>query len=259
MSHTDQLFVAEEDDDIMMKNVDTDEIPVGLASLEDEKSAKNDEDPIVKEIPLNLSQAPFALHLLQYPNKPKKTGQNRVLHPPVTQARYKQKSNLWQLDMPLNTDVFYDKNRAEDEWDSVAQQTVKGVGVYNEGLYAGLFADDQIYLLPVDAVAQMRPYFTYIDGGSHTREETRNPQQQNGNGAKKAQVVTMSVKSSSEANQPRLGGSLLAHKVADEEETLELTWVEGTFQSFKESVTTEKARTPLKASGGAQEYVERAM
>ncbi|SCW00179.1 LAFE_0B11188g1_1 [Lachancea fermentati] len=240
-----QLFVAEEDEDVVMKDSFTEK------SLED--------DPVVQEIPLNLSSAPFPLHLLQYPNKPKKAGREPNT-PHVSQARYKMQSSLWELDIPLNTEVFYDKNRAEDEWASIAHQTLKGVGVKNEGQYAGLISDNEVYLLPVDMVAQMRPYFNYIDSISQMRREddVRSANQSNTT-AKKAQVVTMSVKSSSEANQPRLGGSLLAHKVADEEDELNLEWITNTFPQFKESVTSAEAREYLKPKGDENDYLSKLM
>ena len=115
----------------------------------------------------------------------------------------------------------------------------------------------QLYLLPVEKVAQMRPYFSYIDSQQQARkdEDARskplNPQ------AKKNQVITMSVKSSSEANQNRLGGSLLAHKVADEEESKDLQWKDDTFEAFLEEVTKEGSNISLKPLGDDTEYLSK--
>ncbi|CUS20737.1 LAQU0S01e13542g1_1 [Lachancea quebecensis] len=241
-----QLFVTEDSGDVVMEDVGPEE--------------GEESDPIVSEIPINLTNGPFPLHILQYPNKPKKNGNDPVLHPPVSQVRYKSKSSLWELDVPVNTEIFYDKNRAEDEWDSVAHQTLKGVGVETEGQYVGMVVDEEVYLLPVQAVAQMRPFFKYIDTVAQSKRENEARGAQPSNpAARRAQVVTMSVKSSSEANQPRLGGSLLAHKVADEEPPQDLEWIEGTFNQFRESVITEDSRTMLLPLGDENDYLSKAM
>lgn len=241
-----QLFVTEDNEDVIMED----------AVLEESE----DGDPVVREIPINLTNGPFPLHIIQYPNKPKKSGNDPVLHPPVSQVRYRTKSALWELDIPVNTEIFYDKNRAEDEWNSVAHQTLKGVGVENDGQYVGMVVDEEVYLLPVQAVAQMRPFFKYIDTVAQSkRDEDSKSAQPTNPAARKAQVVTMSVKSSSEANQPRLGGSLLAHKVAEDEQPQELEWVEGTFPQFKESVITEDARAHLLPLGDENDYLSKAI
>ncbi|CEP63632.1 DNA-directed RNA polymerase III subunit C37 LALA0_S08e07074g [Lachancea lanzarotensis] len=245
-----QLFVTEDDEDVAM------------ASEMSENGADN--DPVVTEIPINLTNGPFPLHILQYLNKPRKTAHDAVLHPPVSQVRYKTKSALWELEVPVNTEVFYDRNRAEDGWDSVAHQTLKGVGVKNEGQYVGMMVEKELYLAPVEAVAQVRPFFKHIDlaAARAKREDdnSNNTQQQPANAqARKAQMVTMSVKSSSEANQPRLGGALLAHKVADEEAPEQLEWIEGTFPQFQQSVVSEEARARLQPIGDSDDYLSKAM
>ncbi|SCU90418.1 LANO_0D08680g1_1 [Lachancea nothofagi CBS 11611] len=243
-----QLFVVEEDEDVVMGSPDGENAP--------------EDDPIVTEIPINLTNGPFPLHILQHPNKPRKTAQDAVLNPPVSQVRYRTKSALWELDVPVNTEVFYDKNRAEDDWESVAHQTLKGVSVPSEGQYVGMMSEDQLYLIPVQAVAQVRPFFKYIDtaAAQSRRDDDDSRSQQFANPqARKAQVVTMSVKSSSEANQPRLGGSLLAHKIADEEKYQELEWIEGTFPQFQESVITEESRIRLQSVGDENDYLSKAI
>lgn len=247
-----QLFVTDEDDEMNMQD--------SPEQLEVDVPISEESDPVIKEIPLNLSTAPFPLHLLQYPNKPKKLGKNILNHPPVAQARYRTTSSLWELDIPLNTEAFYDKNRAEEEWSGVAHQTLKGVSVENSGQYVGLVSNDQIYLLPVQKVAQMRPFFKYIDSTVQQRKQDDARVNQPANTApKRAQVVTMSAKSTNEANQPRLGGSLLAHKIADEEESVELEWVENTYEQFKECVVSEESRSILKPVGDETDYLTRLM
>ncbi|SCU77637.1 LAFA_0A02652g1_1 [Lachancea sp. 'fantastica'] len=244
-----QLFVTEDDEDVVMTS----------------ETGENggETDPVVSEIPINVTNGPFPLHILQYLNKPRKTAQDAVLHPPVSQVRYKAKSAVWELDVPVNTEVFYDSNRAEDGWDSVAHQTLKGVSVKNEGQYVGMMVEKELYLAPVEAIAQVRPFFKHIDSAAARAkrdDDDLNTAQQPANGqAKKAQMVTMSVKSSSEANQPRLGGALLAHKVADEETPETLEWIEGTFPQFQQSVVSEEARVPLQPIGSSDDYLSKAM
>ncbi|AET40729.1 DNA-directed RNA polymerase III subunit C37 Ecym_6353 [Eremothecium cymbalariae DBVPG len=241
------LFVLEEDGDAVLQDVMAPSIKEEGPDYGLDEEDFN--DPVVREIPLNITHGPCPIHVLQYANKSKKLGKRFVNHLPVSQVRYKEHSSLLELDIPLNTDVFYNQDRAKEDWDDVKVQTLKGVGVSNEGQYVGLMHDGQLYLMPVEKVAQIRPYFKYIDQKQQQRKHEDANIQNVMNGAsgtkQRAQVVTMSVKSSNEANQGRLGGSLLAHRIAEDEVSKELVWKEDTFESFLAEVTTEESREAL--------------
>ncbi|AMD19350.1 HBR449Cp [Eremothecium sinecaudum] len=254
------LFVVEEFKDDVQENTVNDNViehPYGNPAND------SSDDPVVEEIAVNLVHGPCPLHVLQYANKPKKLGRRLIDHPPVKEVRYKEKSSLLEMDIPLNTEYFFNTDRAKEEWNDVEVQTLRGVGVQNDGQYVGLMHDGELYLLPVESVAQMRPYFKYIDQ-SHQQQQRRQDDMSARTGssgsngtAPKAQVVTMSVKSSSEANQNRLGGSLLAHRIAEDEQSQEFAWKEDTIDSFMAEIITEEAREPLKPLEDATDYLKK--
>ncbi|CDO96051.1 unnamed protein product [Kluyveromyces dobzhanskii CBS 2104] len=234
------LFVTDEDGDVEMDSNGK------LDKNSQTSEAIEEDDPVVHEIPINLTIGPCPLHVLQFPNKPKKLAKNMAQHPPISGVRYKDESSIWELDVPLNTHVFFDKDKAAESWNNVDVQSLKGVAVDNDMLqYAGVMKQGQLYLIPVEKVAQMRPFFKYIDSQQQVRKDEDARAKPVNPKAKKNQVLTMSVKSSSEANQNRLGGALLAHKVAEEEEFKSLEWRDNTFEAFVEEVTKEETTIPL--------------
>lgn len=213
------------------------------------------EDPVVQEIPLNLAGQNEILHVFQYANKPKKIGRRAVEHPFITGARYKGTSAVWELDTPLDETAFYNKDKNEGEWKDANTQTLRGVGVESEGQYVGFVSNGQVYLTPVEKIAQLRPYFKYIDHVSQQRkqDDTKNTVTP---ASQKAQMVTMSVRSVNDPVQSRLAGSLLAHKVEEEEEFTDLTWVEDGFEQFKESMVADLTNHELKPVGDEHDYLE---
>lgn len=230
------LFVREEED---MMDVDT---KIDMA-----------DDPVIKEIPLNLINKDFNVHLMQYVSKPKLHGKKHADHPLVVTARHKQKSALWELDIPLDESAFFNSKKNDVEWDEANIQTLRGVGVENTGQYAAVSVDNQLYLAKIKDVAQMRPTFKYLDSIAQKKrqdENKANPSPAN----QRAQVVTMSVKSVNDQSQNRLTGSLLAHKIADEEEYDEYEWTENTFNNFKEEVIEESRKNILEPNQNSDSY-----
>ncbi|CAI1552610.1 hypothetical protein SEUBUCD646_0K02450 [Saccharomyces eubayanus] len=278
MSIDNKLFVTEEEEedrtqdraaDVEDESNDVDMIESengtscaeGNRQRENEEEGENDDvedeedDPVVEELPLYISGNDESLHVFQYANRPRLVGRKPAEHPFISAARYKPKSCLWEIDIPLDDQSFYNKEKAEADWNGVNIQTLKGVGVENDGQYAAFVKDMQVYLVPVERVAQLKPYFRYIDDVNVTRKQEdakRNPNPS----SQRAQVVTMSVKSVNDPSQNRLTGSLLAHKVADEEANLELTWAEDTFEQFKDSVVKETEGKILIASEKQEDYID---
>lgn len=260
MSVENQLFVTDEEDgvpnDQVMGGSDgfegSDGILPGGAKDEDELN-NEEEDPVVQEFPLNIAGTDETLQILQYANKPKKMGDKAAEHPFIGAARYKPNSSIWELDVPVDEGAFYNKSRAEENWNEANIQTLKGVGVENEGQYAGFVSGGQVYLLPVEKVTQLRPFFKYIDKMSSERKQE--DAKRNGNPAsQKSQVITMSVKSVNDQTQNRLAGALLAHKMAEEEEAMEMAWVQNTFDALKESVISDAAAHVLQPVSEAEDY-----
>ncbi|CAI4045506.1 hypothetical protein N7582_003555 [Saccharomyces uvarum] len=277
MSIDNKLFVTEEEEEDRTQDradvedesndVDMIESENGTSCAVDNRQRENEQegeeaydddeedDPVVEELPLNISGNDESLHVFQYANRPRLVGRKPAEHPFISAARYKPKSSLWELDIPLDDQSFYNKDKAEADWNGVNIQTLKGVGVENDGQYAAFVKDMQVYLVPVERVAQLKPYFRYIDDVNVTRKQEdakRNPNPS----SQRAQVVTMSVKSVNDPSQNRLTGSLLAHKVADEEANLELTWAEDTFEQFKDSVVKETEGKILIASENQEDYID---
>lgn len=255
-----RLFVTEDEDVALESSVPGGQMDAeGDIDLRGEEIDNNDDedndDTVIQEIPLNLAGQNEILHIFQYANKPKKIGRRAAEHPFITGARYKSTSSVWELDTPLDETAFYNKDKNEGEWKDANTQTLRGVGVGSEGQYAAFVADGQVYLTPVEKIAQLRPYFKYIDDFGQQRKQddsknTATPANQ------KAQVVTMSVRSVNDPVQSRLAGSLLAHKIEEEEEFVDLAWVEGAFEQFKESMVADSSNHELRPIGDEHDYLE---
>ncbi|CCK69262.1 DNA-directed RNA polymerase III subunit C37 KNAG_0C01490 [Huiozyma naganishii CBS 8797] len=276
-----KLFVTEEEDEednISLEKVDQDgditmrEAGAGEATTEATAEAKphkigkskhhratidsDEDDPVVEEFPINIAGNDEQLHVLQFASKPKVVGKKSAEHPIVADARFKTKSHIWELDIPLDEEAFFNKAKAEDNWNGVTFQTLKGVSVDNEGQYAAFVADKQLYLVPVKTISQMKPYFKYIDAvtqQNRKEESNRNPSA----ASQRAQVVTMSVKSVNDPSQNRLTGSLLAHKVADEEPARDMEWTEGTFEQFRDTILKDCSQHILKPVENEDKYLSK--
>ncbi|QLQ78543.1 hypothetical protein HG537_0A07900 [Torulaspora globosa] len=254
MSSENQLFVTDDEDRQPEESIPEEPLRVP-EEIHDNEPIEQGDDPVMQEFALNIAGRDELLHVLQYANKAKKIGNRIADHPFIGACRYKPKSCVWELDIPVDDGAFFNKQRAEDNWGKADVQTLRGVGVGNSGQYAGFVSDGQVYLVPVDKVAQLRPFFKYIDKASLDRKQEDAKRNVNP-ASQKSQVVTMSVKSANDPTQHRLAGALLAHKVAEEEEPTELAWVENTFEHFKESIVEEANSHELKPLGDEKNYEE---
>ncbi|CCE61801.1 hypothetical protein TPHA_0B01280 [Tetrapisispora phaffii CBS 4417] len=271
MDSGNKLFVTDEGEDI---NVDQEQI-VALetesretnskmdvddeAKGEDEKGSaqpyEDDADPVVSEIPLNLLGTSKDLHVFQYVNRTKISGRKPLKLPAAGKVRYQENSSMWELDIPLDDSIFFNKEKINKDWEANDYQTLRGVGVPNAGQYAGFESNGQMYLVPVNSVAQLRPYFKYIDDSNYKKKQD-DIKQQTSNVPQRAHVVTMSVKSVSEQQQNRLTGSLMAHKILDEEEPLNLEWDRSENGiKLKEDIIEEMKKHRLKAVCTEEQYL----
>ncbi|QLL33806.1 hypothetical protein HG536_0F01310 [Torulaspora globosa] len=254
MSSENQLFVTDEEDKLAEEHI-AEEPPAVPQETHDDEAVEEGDDPVIQEFALNIAGRDELLHVLQYANKAKKIGNRTADHPFIGACRYKPNSSVWELDIPVDDGAFFNKQRAEDNWGKADVQTLRGVGVENSGQYAGFVSNGEVYLVPVEKVAQLRPFFKYIDKASSDRKQEDAKRNVNP-ASQKSQVVTMSVKSVNDPTQHRLAGALLAHKVAEEEEPTELAWAENTFEHFKESVVAEANSHVLKPLGDEKNYEE---
>lgn len=259
-----KLFVAEEEEEedveMVLETENSQDIEIeDVKMIDEEEDSDSDDvtgedDPVIKEIPLNFAGKDENLHILQYINKLRLINHKPSEHPPIAAARYKSNSELWEIDIPLDAKAFFNEDKAQENWNGVQVQTLKGVGVHNESQYAAFMEDNQAYLVPIKTTTQLKPFFKYIDDVNLKRrqEESKlNPTA----ASQRAQVVTMSVKSVSDASQNRLTGSLLAHKVADEEAPVELNWAENTVDQFRESIVKEVSEHIIKPVETNEEYI----
>lgn len=253
------------DDNTDVIKKEEDQKSINIDKKEEEEEEDNDlsqegddeEDPVVEAYPMFMAGKDENLHILQYVNKAKLIGKRPTEHPLISSARYKKASKLWELDMPLDEEAFFSKYKAEDKWDGVEVQTLKGVGVPNEGQYIAFIKKKKIYLAPVKDVSQLRPYFKYIDASIQKIKKEESKKNQNTATAQKTQMVTMSVKSVNDPTQNRLTGSLLAHKIADEEASTDLQWIEGTVEQFQETLIKESHEHDLKPLDTRESYVSK--
>lgn len=254
---------ADDNTDIVKKELDQKVIERNKDEEEEEEEedlsqeGDDEDDPVIEAYPMFMAGKDENLHILQYVNKAKLIGKRPTEHPLISSARYKKTSKLWELDLPLDEEAFFSKYKAEDKWDGVEVQTLKGVGVHNEGQYIAFIKKKKIYLAPVKDVSQLRPYFKYIDATIQKTKKEESKQHQNSAASQKAQMVTMSVKSVNDPTQNRLTGSLLAHKIADEEEPNELQWVEGTVEQFQETLIKESREHELKPIDNRESYISK--
>ncbi|KAL6940219.1 hypothetical protein ACO0QE_004115 [Hanseniaspora vineae] len=225
----------------------------------DEEDADEEDDPVVKTIPINLNTLAYPINVFQYPTKPKKIlgTKTELSHPSIAAIRLKPNSKQWEMDVPLEQNVFFDKEGSEEKWPNanIENQVLTSVTVSENGQYVAFYRDEQLYLLPVESFGQFRPLFKHIDSQNSTASAANAPANgASASGTGKTTVVTMSVKSSAEANQNRLGGALLAQKISEEETFKDLQWVDHTFEQFMETVMTEESRKKVESASSKDDY-----
>lgn len=183
------------------------------------------DDPVVQEFSVvstnNLGEN---IRLLQYPTRsvyrPFVEDQGRG----VREARIKPKAGLIEVDIPIETRKFYDKEKG-DNWDQVNKQTFGGVLKQGQGRYmVGVFKDGELHVSPIHSVAQLRPQFKYFDNQmAAEKDASRSLRAETSGHQKEARAVQMTAKSSSDL-APKFSGALAARKIADEEQYVKLDW-----------------------------------
>lgn len=251
MSVQNKLFVTEEEEEIVEHITKKSREPEDVEMTID---VDDDNDPVVEEIPLNIAGNGRHLQVFQYASRPRRVAGKAAKQPFIAAVRYKSNSSVWELDIPLDEQTFFNKDKAEADWDGVNIQTLKGVGVDNEGQYAAFVSDGQAYLIPVEKVAQLKPFFKYIDHANQQKRQEDAKQNVNPS-SQRAHVITMSVKSVNDQTQNRLTGSLMAHKVADEESSVDMDWIDNTFEEFKDGMVKETDQHKLRPVKNDKDYL----
>ncbi|BFZ53154.1 hypothetical protein PYCC9005_000177 [Savitreella phatthalungensis] len=211
------------------------------AVLEDDNTAlrfsdptnDDDDDPI--EYSYDLFSAPAmadTLHLLQYPMRPRDQAYRGAETP--AGARFKAKTGWLEVDVPIPETQFYDTENA-DRWTSkwLKQQTIGGKIVGSRHYAVGVRYGDEIHLIPVAGVAQLRPLFKHVDQRDENDRATRydgggsggagaGGQQGEGKPVPTSRAVQVSAKSGDNASQET--GNAAALKAYQEEPWLDLGW-----------------------------------
>lgn len=304
LDHPDPIKVDPEEQDVDMKDV-SNETPAAASTIAEAKSVDalladmsdddgddiDVDDPIVNTFSINLiDSSKTHLNILQYINKNKLINRKkRADHPFVSNIRYKTKSSIWELDIPLDENSFFNVQKfksgsstttvtsrdgdanAENEDDKLKDlniQTLRGVGTPNNNQYVGFVANKKIFMTPVEHIVQLKPHFKYID--DMTLQAKKNNEGNNANRAlpnkanQKAQVITMSVKSVNDQANERLLGSLRAHKQEATEQFTDLEWLEDDidnptektiFNNFKYSIIEEVRKHNLQCISNKDEYL----
>jgi DNA-directed RNA polymerase-3 subunit RPC5 len=243
-----KLFVSDDEDEVPQSTT----LPTFIS-----QETEND-DPVVSEIPIIFTSKPSNLEfdVLQYPGRPpvRPYTENSC----ILQSRTKPSTNLLEVDVPIETQKFFDINKS-DEWGGVSKQTLSGVLCALEGYYAARVENGEIIVCQLDRVAQLRPSLSYIDKEiAAKREMNRLDYSNNAPQRETVQVVQMSVKGTND-NTPRLGGALMARKKVEEEEFTVLQWndltKEETAKIREDAFTTDK-KDVLKSTVTEDEYLE---
>lgn len=251
------LFVREEEEH--------EEVAPVTAATDEYQSTDGVEDPVIKEIPINLIKNPgLLLQILQYPGRPATRPFRKSKDTAVVSARQKQSVNLVEVEAPINTEKFFDEEKSE-QWHNLQTQQLGGVFIPNDGYYCGSVRNGEINLVPVDKTVQMRPVFNYIDRETVEKKEASlaenghgNLVKSNANNGGNVHVVQMTVKSSFDA-APRLAGALSVHKKAAEEEYTPINWKDIELpecESKREEIFNPEQMSKLNTTTTKEEYFD---
>ncbi|ODV58824.1 DNA-directed RNA polymerase III subunit C37 ASCRUDRAFT_77561 [Ascoidea rubescens DSM 1968] len=194
------------------------------------------------------------LNVLQYPTKHSIKSFKHVY-----ETRMKVNSELVELDIPINTEKFYNYQKGS-QWNDLNYQTLGGKLEKSDGYYIGIIKDSgkesekadsntkgivrdkEIVLTPIEKIAQLRPVFHYIDAENESRKQMERFADGGNNGSSNTQsgnninvqIVQMSAKTNDE-NAPRLSGALKTFKKFSEEEFVSLDWYSDDLEESNET------------------------
>lgn len=194
----------------------------------------DESDPVVQSFPVFFtSSLNDKVYLYQYPTRSASYPLVEANNSGILESRYKPKSGIVEVDVPIDTNRFYDHEKGE-RWSKVDRQTMGGVfkdpaknedGSEGSKYMVGVFKNEELHFTRIKSVAQLRPQFRYVDKEQNTEKEiVRNVEQQQKPATKKeAKAVQMSAKASGD-NAPKYSGALQTRKLADEEAFVDYDW-----------------------------------
>lgn len=226
----------------------------------------NDEndDEIVLEYPVYYSTEYLEkLYLLQYPTRSAGRQLTDRKGTGIANSRIKPKSQVIEVDVPIETTQFYDNEKGE-HWGGLNQQTFGGVAKPVEGYMIGVFKDKELHLNPVHATAQLRPQFQYISqppapiGDAAMASTVIDKEKEAANTPKSGpKAVHLSAKIVGD-NAPSFSGALTARKKMEDEEFVVMDWYDlDTAESWDASdKLVSEFKTPLIPTTTTDKYLE---
>ena len=211
----------------------------------DDESLKLD-DPVVKRIPVfSHSKLSRYLFLLQYPGIPKEKHFSPATGNMPLSARYKPQNKVIEVDVPIRTDLHYDRVRGQEmalnaarpgsssiPGDYIDRQTLSGV-IQTDGpnYMAGYLNDGALYLSPINGVCQIRPTFRHIDAMEQRKAAMKREENEEQNSTQNRPPPTLrtyqvSVKRDLDEDAQQSKGSSLqnAKRQLEDEEWQRLSW-----------------------------------
>jgi hypothetical protein len=113
-------------------------------------TADDEDDEVIREIDVFVTDATFPLYLAQFPLKPV------YASPPVVKsAKYKQNHHMVELQVPYASNVLkaFDNSMSNDN----EQKFMSTLVETSNALATGFIAADCLYISPIDNVLQLRP------------------------------------------------------------------------------------------------------
>jgi len=214
-------------------------------------NADIDDDPVVKSYNIHVTSrlSPFS-YLLQYP-----TRNSQRPYPNPISTKYKPKTKILQLEIPIDTTQYYDSEKAEKfqgegEKGKFDRFRIEGNMMSGKAGYAvGVIRGDELHLTPLSGTGIMRPTFEYLT-------PPKDPKKDDLKAAGQAKAIQISAKSSTQQDP----SPLLALRIAEEEEWQRLEWCDdrseqtGTVYQHLYSTNSDKLH-PMQNS--RKEYLKR--
>lgn len=194
----------------------------------------SDDDPVVKTLKVYMTKpSENEVHLIQFPTFDFKKGKNYV---PVS-AKMKMQSGILELEHELVTDPkyyddkkaaklisHYDKNNSggqnvTDKMSRLALQSTKFS--YHGKDYIGILNNDELQLIPIHEISQLRPNIRYMDIMDEKMEELTVKEQLDDNNEdpnyeEPSKILTLSVEPSDETQSNLMKLTHLAQEIESE-------------------------------------------
>lgn len=214
------------------------------------------EDEVVEEYPMYYSTELLQkLYILQYPTRPATRPFVDVNGTGILDSRIKPEGQAIEVDVPIDTTKFYDKEKAEN-WGNVDKQTYGGIAKHVPGYMIGVFKDNALHLNPVHATAQLRPQFHYASQAGQAQNNSTDKEKEAAQTKRAPKAVQLTAKIVGD-NAPSFSGALIATKKLEDESFIGMDWYDRDSEEswdIADSLIAKK-RDPLVEKTTKDEYI----